>query len=112
MKHKIFTISLILMGLLCLFTSSVTAIDTNVTIENGTLILLFSFFLLSFGIYKEDSIIGFLCCFGSAFIFLTAWYNELYDNTINPYIVIIVFVALGVGVYKIFLTLSDRNVNK
>ena len=103
MKDKTFTISLIIMGLLCICTSSVSAIDTNMTISNDTIILLFSFFLLSFGIYKEDSIIGFLCCFGSGFIFLTAWYNELYDATLNPYIIIIVFICFAVGAYKTFL---------
>ena len=108
MQNRTFTISLIIIGLLSLFVSSVSAIDTNMTIANGTLILLFSFFILSFGIYKEDSIIGFLCCFGSAFIFLTAWYNNLYDSTLNPYIIIIVFIALAIGAYKVFITYTDN----
>lgn len=108
----ILTSIIITVGLFCIFTSRASAIDTNMTIANDTIILLFTFFLLSFGIYKEDSIIGFLCCFGSGFLFGCAIYNGLIDSELHTYIYVIIFIALGIGVYKVFLTLDDRKVTK
>ena len=118
MNNNIFLYRIILTSIIigaclcCIFTSRVSAIDTNMTIANDTIILLFAFFLLSFGIYKEDSIIGFLSCFGSGFIFGCAIYNGLIDSELHTYIYIIIFLALGIGVYKVFLTLDDRKVTK
>jgi hypothetical protein len=108
MNNRTFTKSLLIIGILCIFTSTVQALDTNMSISNETIILLFSFFLLSFGIYKEDSVIGFLCCFGSGFIFSSAMFNNLISAELHQYIIIIIIIAISVGAYKSFLYYDEQ----